>query len=207
MQAEDRFDPAPETQAPIHELLARRWSPRTFSARPVEAAKLARLFQAARWAPSSFNAQPWAFVLVTREDAVGHDRLLRTLAETNRLWAQGAPVLVLAVAQLDFDHNGRPNRHALYDLGQAVADLTVEATSLDLHIHQMAGFDARLARELFAIPTGFEPATVLALGYLGGAAEPPVSRTRKPLADFVFTGSWGRPAPLGLEKQSETRPA
>jgi nitroreductase len=207
MPAENRLDPAQETPAPIHELLARRWSPRTFSARPVEAAKLTRLFQAARWAPSSFNAQPWAFVLATQEDAVGHDRLLRTLAETNRLWAQEAPVLVLAVARLDFAHNGTPNRHALYDLGQAVANLTVEATSLGLHIHQMGGFDPRLARELFAIPAGFEPAAVLALGYPSGAAVPPVSRTRKPLADFVFTGSWGHPALLDLEMKSETRPA
>jgi len=89
------------------------------------------------------------------------------------------PVLVLAVARLDFAHNGTPNRHALYDLGQAVANLTVEATSLGLHIHQMGGFDSRLARELFAIPAGFEPAAVLAwLPERGSSAS--LSRTRSP---------------------------
>ncbi|MBZ5668858.1 MAG: nitroreductase family protein [Acidobacteriia bacterium] len=198
---------ASRTREPeIHELLARRWSPRAFSARPVEPAQLVRLFQAARWAPSSYNAQPWAFILATREDAEGYNRVLSTLADANRQWAQRAPVLILAVAKLEFDHVASPNRHAFYDLGQAVANLTVDATSLDLYIHQMGGFDAHLARELFAIPAGFEPVAVLALGYLEGPAEPPAARTRKPLADFVFSGSWARPAPLALETETQTRP-
>jgi nitroreductase len=182
----------------IHELLARRWSPRAFTSRPVEVAKLVQLFEAARWAPSSYNAQPWAFILATREDAEGYNRLLSTLVDVNRQWAQQAPVLILAVAKLDFDHVARPNRHTLYDLGQAVANLTVQATEFDLQIHQMGGFDPRAARELFAIPAGYEPVAVLALGYQEGPPADPSARTRKPLADFVFSGSWGRPAPVSL---------
>ena len=189
----------------IHELLARRWSPRAFSQRPVEAAKLAWLFEAARWAPSSYNAQPWAFIVATREDGEGYNRLLSTLVDVNRQWAQQSPVLILAVAKNDFDHVPRPNRHALYDLGQAVANLTTQATSLDLYIHQMGGFDPRLARELFAIPAGFEPVAVLALGYQEGEPEVPAGRTRKPLSDFVFSGSWGRPSPLILGTDSLSR--
>jgi len=187
-----------EAGAGIHELLARRSSPRTFSPRPVEPGKLTQLFEAARWAPSSYNAQPWAFIVATREDAEGYNRLLSTLVEVNRQWAQQAPVLILAVAKLDFNHVARPNRHALYDLGQAVANLTVQATAIDLHIHQMGGFDARSARELFAIPTGYEPVAVLALGYQDAPPADPTTRTRKPLADFVFSGSWGRPARASL---------
>ncbi len=59
----------------------------------------------------------------------------------NQAWAQTAPVLILAVAHLRFRHNAAPNRHAVYDLGQAVATLLVQATALDLYAHQMAGFD------------------------------------------------------------------
>jgi nitroreductase len=188
-----------EATAGIHELLARRWSPRAFSPRPVEPEKLAQLFEAARWAPSSYNAQPWAFIVATREDAEGYTRLLSTLVEPNRQWARQAPVLILAVAKLDFNHVARPNRHTLYDLGQAVANFTVQATALDLHIHQMGGFDPGAARELFAIPKGYEPVSVLALGYQD---EPPAdlaARTRKPLTDFVFSGSWGRAAAVVAE--------
>jgi nitroreductase len=190
----------------IHPLLAQRWSPRRFSSRPVEPAELGRLFEAARWAPSSYNAQPWAFILATREDAEGYTRLLSTLADANRAWAQQAPVLILAVSKLEFEEAGRPNRHAFYDLGQAVADLTVEATSRGLYVHQMGGFDARLAWELLAIPAGFEPVAVLALGYLEGLSEPPAARTRKPVTDFLFSGCWGRPAPLALEAETQERP-
>jgi nitroreductase len=190
-----------ENQAGLHELLARRWSPRAFSQSPVEPATLAQLFEAARWSPSSYNAQPWAFILARREDAEGYNRLLSTLVDANRQWAQQAPVLILAVAKLDYDHVARPNRHALYDLGQAVANLTVQATALDLYIHQMGGFDPRSARELFAIPAGYEAVAVLALGYQGAASADPAARTRKPLTDFVFGGSWGRAATVVTENQ------
>jgi nitroreductase len=190
--------PKLETQANIHELLARRWSPRAFSSRPVEPAKLTQLFEAARWAPSSYNAQPWSFIVATREDAEGYNRLLSTLVDANRQWAQHAPVLILAVAKLDYNHVARSNRHALYDLGQAVANLTVQATSLGLHIHQMGGFDSRTARELFAIPEGYEPVSVLALGYQIAPPADPAARTRKPLTDFVFSGRWGTAASLGF---------
>jgi nitroreductase len=122
--------------------------------------------------------------------------LLSTLVDANRQWAQQAPVLILGVAKLDFDHVPQPNRHALYDLGQAVANLIVQATSLDLSVHQMGGFDPHLARELFGIPAGFEPVVVFALGYQEGEPQAPAGRTRKPLSDFVYSGSWGRPAAL-----------
>ncbi|MGO8818760.1 MAG: nitroreductase family protein [Terriglobia bacterium] len=190
-----------EAGSGIHELLAHRWSPRAFSPRPVEQAKLAQLFEAARWAPSSYNAQPWSFIVATREDAEGYNRLLSTLVDVNRQWAQRAPVLILAVAKLDYDHVARPNRHAFYDLGQAVANLTVQATALDMHIHQMGGFDPRSARELFAIPAGYEPVAVLALGYQEAPPADPSARTRKPLTDFVFSGSWGRASSAVVENQ------
>ena len=188
-----------EASTGIHELLARRWSPKEFSLRPVEPEKLAQLFEAARWAPSSYNVQPWSFIVATREDAKGYTRLLSTLVEPNRQWAQQALVLILTVAKLDFDHVARPNRHAFYDLGQAVANFTVQATSLDLHIHQMGGFDPGAARDLFAIPKGYEPVSVLALGYQNEPPAEPAARTRKPLTDFVFSGSWGRTAAVVAE--------
>jgi nitroreductase len=191
-----------QAQAGIHEILARRWSPRTFPPRPVEPSKLAQLFEAARCAPSSYNAQPWAFIVASREDAEGYNRLLSTLVDVNREWAQQAPVLILAVAKLDFTHVDRPNRHALYDLGQAVANLTFQATALDLYIHQMAGFDPGAARELFAIPSGYQPVAVLALGYQDELPRDPAARTRKPLSDFVFSGSWGRTAAVVTQNQS-----
>jgi nitroreductase len=195
---------ATERKFEIHPLLKERWSPRAFTPRAVEREKLAKLFEAARWAPSSNNAQPWSFVVATRDNPPEYLRLLSVLAPGNAQWAQQAPVLALAVAKLDSDRTGRPNRHAFYDLGQAVAHLTVEATALGLVVHQMAGFDVELARTAFSVPAGQEPVTVFAIGYRGDAEALPEAlrarerapRTRKPLREVMFAGAWGQPHPL-----------
>ena len=192
-----------EARGGIHELLARRWSPRTFSSRPAEREKLVQLFEAARWAPSSYNAQPWSFIVATREDEEGYRRLLSTMVEFNQNWAKQAPVLILAIAKLDFDHAASANRHAFYDVGQAVADLTVQATALDLRVHQMAGFDPGLARDLFAIPAGYEAVTAIAVGYQEGPTPDSATRTRKPLTDFVFSGRWGSASPVLKENENK----
>ena len=191
----------------IHDLLEKRFSPRAFSSRPVEEEKLRKLFEAARSAPSSYNEQPWRFVIGTRQNPEAFVRLLDTLAGPNRAWAQHAPVLVLSVAKLDFTHNGQPNRHAWYDVGQAAAYLTVQATALGLYVHQMAGFDAARARQLLGIPQGYEPVAVMAVGYLGGPEAASElqrhhnrpQRARKPLDSLAFDGTWGKPWSLAAD--------
>jgi len=119
-----------ETQYPIHDLLRRRWSPRAFSDRRVDPAIMRSLLEAARWAPSSYNEQPWSFIVATKDDPVEFGRLLSCLVEGNIQWAQHAPVLMVSVARLSFEDDGKPNRHAFHDVGQAVANLSVQATAL-----------------------------------------------------------------------------
>ncbi len=128
-----------DAQYPIHDLIKRRWSPRAFSDRPVERDILRSLLEAARWAPSSNNEQPWNFIVATKDDQAEFSRLLSCLVEGNSLWAQHAPVLMVSVARMSFEDDGKPNRHAFHDVGQAVANLIVQATTLGLMVHQMAG--------------------------------------------------------------------
>ncbi len=192
------------TRYPIHPLLQQRWSPRAFSGRMVEKDKLLSLLEAARWAPSSFNEQPWSFILATKDHRVDYERLLRCLVDGNIRWAQQAPLLMLSVAKLHFDHNGKPNRHAFHDVGLAAANLIIQASALGLYVHQMAGFHLDRAREAFQIPDSAEPVAAMAVGYLGDPQQlaedirekESASRTRKPLSDFVFSGAWSRPSPL-----------
>ena len=194
-----------ETAYPIHDLIARRWSPRAFDERPVEPEKLKSLFEAARWAPSSNNEQPWRFVVTSRQDtAAEHDCLLACLTERNRQWAFRAPILMLSVASLNFEDDGKLNRHAYHDTGMAVGNLLVQATALGLQVHQMAGFDVQKARETSLIPTGFDPVAMIALGYPGDPAVLPdylreremKARERQPIGDFVFSIKWGQTSPL-----------
>lgn len=193
-----------ETQFPVQELIRRRWSPRAFSAREVSADVLRSLFEAARWTPSSFNAQPWAFIVATKQDRVNFDRILSTLVDQNRAWAQHAAVVMVNAAKKNFDHDGSVNRHALYDTGQATAYLTLQATAMDLAVHQMAGFYPEKVREVFQVPAGWEPGAALALGYAAEAHEVPENlrqkesapRVRKAIREFVFTGTWGETSPI-----------
>jgi len=191
-------DKLAKTDVPIHPLLAVRWSPRAFSDRPVTPDILKAIFEAARWAPSSFNEQPWRFLVATRENPAAYQRLLDCLMEPNRVWAKEAPALVLVVAKLTFSHNGKPNRHALHDVGLAVGNLTVQATSMDLILHQMAGFYVDKARETYGISDEYEPVSILVLGYHGDketlpdalAEKESAERVRKELSEIVFESDW-----------------
>ncbi len=129
------------TEFPVHDLIRNRWSPRAFSDKPVPLDVLRSLFEAARWAASSSNEQPWAFLVATKDDPENSAKMLSVLVEFNAGWAKHAPVLALAVAELAFHHNGNPNRNAFYDVGAASAQLTLEANSRGLFVHQMAGYD------------------------------------------------------------------
>ena len=193
-----------DTQYPIDDLLSARWSPLAFSEKSVEPEKLRSVLEAARWAASSYNEQPWSFIVATKDNQAEFDRLLGCLAEGNQEWAKTAPVLMLSVAKLQFERNGVENRHAFHDLGAAAAQLAIQATALGLFIHQMAGFDVPLSRSLYSIPEGYEPVAAIALGYVGDPQtlserllqRTLAPRTRKPLENFVFSGTWNETSPL-----------
>ena len=193
-----------DTQHPIHDLLKRRWSPRAFSDKPVEAEKLRILFEAARWAPSSNNEQPWRFIVANKDNETEWSRLLACLVEVNRIWAHRAPVLILSVASLNFEDDSTPNRHAFHDTGMAVENLVLQATALGLSAHQMAGFDVEKARADLKIPSGYEPVAMIAVGYPGDPAQlsdrlrarEAQPRVRKPLTEFVYSATWEQPSPL-----------
>jgi nitroreductase len=193
---------------PNHDVLdvfRKRWSPRAFADRRVEPEKIRRMLEAARWTMSSYNEQPWRYVVASRhEDPGAYDRLLQCLIEGNRAWAQHAPVLMMSFYKETFSSNGRPNRCAPHDVGAASAALTVQATAMDLYVHQMAGIQADVVRETYNVPDDFEPMAGLAVGYLGDPAilsdgkreaeESP--RSRRSLDEFVFGDDWDAPAPL-----------
>lgn len=193
-----------KVRTPVHELIRERRSPLAYSDQPVGPEELRSLLEAARWAASSYNQQPWHFIVATKENPEEYERLLGCIAPANASWARNAPVLMLSVAKLAFDANGAQNRHALHDVGQATANLSLQATALGLGVHQMGGFDATRAREEFSIPEGYEPVAAIAVGYPGDPESLPESlraramapRTRRRLEEFVFAGRWGKTAPV-----------
>jgi nitroreductase len=195
--------PAP-IDFPVHELVRNRWSPRAFADKVIPQDVLQSLFEAARWAPSSNNEQPWAFLVAAKDDKEHFEKMLSVLVEFKANWARNASILAIAVSELAFAKNNTPNRNAQYDTGAATAWLSVEATARGLFVHQMAGFDPEKARQVFAIPAGWDAIAALAIGYPGDPDSLPqrlkerelAPRTRKPLSEFVMSGRWGHTAPF-----------
>ena len=187
------------TDVPIHEALQERWSPYAFDPeRMVPAPDLRAIFEAARWMMSSFNAQPWRYIVGTRDHTPEiWNKVFDVLVEGNQPWARNAPVLALGIVQHNFEHNGKPNKAAVHDLGAASAGLTFEATSRGLVVHQMIGIEPDKARETFALADGLEPFTGIAIGYRGDASAIPEDyaqrdrkpRERKPLSEIILMGS------------------
>jgi len=185
-----------ENAHPIEELLRRRWSPRAFAERPVEPEKLLSMFEAARWSASSFNEQPWSFIVATRDDEAEFARMLSCLVESNQTWAARASVLIVSVARLNFAQSGKPNSHAIHDVGLATAQMINQAMAMGLFAHPMAGFYPDKVRELYGVPEGHDPVSVIAAGYAGDPAALTESqrqrelapRVRKPQEQFVFRG-------------------
>lgn len=193
--------PAP-TDFPVHDLILDRWSPRAFADEPVSHEVLRSLFEAARWAPSSYNEQPWAYLVATKDDPENFAKMLGVLVEFNAGWAKQASVLAIVVAELALAKTGQPNRNGQYDTGAATALLSLEATHRGLAVHQMAGFDAEKARQVYSIPKEWEPMAAIAIGHPGDhtSLAPHLQerelapRTRKPISEFVMSGSWGHTA-------------
>ena len=195
------------TSAPIVSPIDSRYSPYRFDHRPIEKDKLKLCFEAAGWAASSFNEQPWRWIVAIGDDEQEFKRMLGCLLESNQAWAADAGALVLTAYRPRFSRNDNPNRVALHDLGQASAHLAIQAASMGLQIHQMGGVNLSQIRTEYQIPDDFEPATGIAIGY-PAVAEPEnpseqalaerelSARSRKPLNETVFCGSWGRAASL-----------
>jgi nitroreductase len=176
----------------LHPLLAGRWSPTVFDpTHEVSASDVELLVEAARWAPSAGNSQPWAFVLGRRGDET-HRRLVRHLAPSSARWAPTASLLMANlchrfVEDTDWDYS----EFALYDLGQAVAHLTLQARGLDLFVRQFRAFDRGGVAAEFAVPRHWEVTTMAAVGRvpdsLGtGGPDPVAERPRRPLDDLLW---------------------
>jgi len=190
------------TRVKIHDIIQARWSPRAFDPdRQVSRDDLLALLEAARWAPSCFNDQPWRFIVCDKAaDETSWQHAVTTLAEKNRLWAKNAPVLMLAVAMESFNHNGQPNRWAMYDTGAASVSMCLQATALGMCVHQMGGFDAEKAREVFNLPDDCRPMAMMAVGYQAEAdvlddafkETELAARSRAALDERFYEGQWGR---------------
>ena len=144
-----------------------------FKPDPIPEQKIQAVVNAARLAISAENLQPWKFIAVTDED------VKRKLggAVTNAKQLPEAPVVIVACARLDEAVamiGGYMNSYPV-DLGMALANLTLAATSEGLGTSWVFAFNEEKVRSLLRIP---EDARVVGLTSVGipEAHEPPSGR-------------------------------
>lgn len=174
-------DPEPAPAPRLHPLLASRWSPTVFDAsHEVTPAEVELLLEAARWAPSAGNSQPWAFIVGRRGDPT-HERLVRHLARSSGRWAPTASLLVANLSHRYVeDTDWEYSEFSLYDLGQAVAHMTLQAQVLDLAVRQFRAFDRDGLAAEFEVPAHWEVTTMSAIGRVppgDGSPAPDASAT------------------------------
>lgn len=129
------------------------------------------MLDAARRAPSAGNSQPWAFIVGVRGDDV-HSRIVPHLARSSSQWAPSASLLIVNLAHVDVE--GAPgmeySEFSRYDLGQAVAHMTIQGLSLGLDAHQFRAFDRDAVAAEFAVPSHWEVTSMTAFGHAAHAA-------------------------------------
>jgi nitroreductase len=185
-------------ESAVHPLLAARASPVAFDAsHEVSDGDVASLLEAARWAPSAGNSQPWAFI-VARRGAQTHTRITRHLAASASRWAPDASMLVGNVSHRYVeDTDWEYSEFSLYDLGQAVAHMTIQAQALGLAARQFRAFDQAALHLEFAIPDHWQLSTITAFGLpaseaaaapvsAGGARPLRTARQRRSQADLLW---------------------
>lgn len=182
----------------LTQILEKRWSPRAFSDERIPRETLKEIFNTGKQVASSYNEQPWS-VMLTEKDSVAYEKLYKTLIEFNQSWVETAPYLGVVLSKKHFSDQDKENKHCFYDTGAFMAVATLRATTLDIFIHQMAGFSPGAVKTSFKIPDDYEAITMFALGKIGEVnqlpkdlqeKEDPYSE-RKKADEFLFFDHWG----------------
>lgn len=150
----------------VHPALIGRFSPVGFDpSADVSEEHIDTLLDAARHAPSAGNSQPWRFVVGRRGSDI-HTRIVRHLARSSSQWALDASALFVNLAHTTIEgtDDWEYSEFARYDLGQAVAHMTIQGLHLGLDAHQFRAFDRNGIAGEFDIPSHWEVTSMTAFG-------------------------------------------
>lgn len=182
--------------ADVDPLFIDRWSPRSFSSDPLSDAEIATIFEGARWSPSSFNRQPWLFVYET--NGPDRDTFDSILMPGNQAWASKAPLIGYIFAETKTQDGRRP-RTAEFDTGAAWMALALQARSLGLYSHAMAGINHDTVYEKLGVSDEFYTAMCgFVVGRIGPREALPKDvqerespNDRKPVSEITHKGVLG----------------
>ena len=183
----------PKTEHPVIDLIKNRWSPRSFSEKVIAEQDMHTIFEAASWAFSANNEQPWEYVYAHKADTEAFQKLHDCLLRGNKPWTRHAAVLGVSLIRKKMA-NGKENNTAKHDLGAANATMMLQATSMGIYGHMMAGFDPEKTFETLNLDKEeVDTVAFFAMGYLDSPEklEEPFKtreltpRTRKAVSEFT----------------------
>lgn len=158
---------------------------RAFEDRPIEAAMLDRVLEAARRAPSSMNQQAWDFVVVTDREALV--RLARVWRYAEHVATSAATVALVAPASSDADERETMQ----FDFGQVSMSIMLAAADAGIGSCHAAVDDQRLARDVLGLPDDRECMWLLSLGWPDGHPLAPIERPdRRAFDEVVHRERW-----------------
>ena len=179
----------------VMEAIRARHSVRIYTPDPVSEETLAALLDAARLAPSWANVQPCELIVV--RDPATKEKLAGTLSPKNpgARAVREAPVVIAAAFREKASgyYKGLQattlGDYGPFDLGLAMAHLSLAAVSMGLATLHVGLLDLGKAEEILGIPEGVRLLELMPVGVADG---PAVSPPRKDLSAFVHRERYGQ---------------
>ena len=149
------------------ELAAARYSVRSFSARPVEAEKTARILEAGRIAPTACNNQPQRVKVISDQAGLVNVDLCSPCR-------YGAPLVLLVCYDktVCWSHPSGSLISGEIDAAIATTHMMLAAQDAGLGSCWVMKFERAKAAETFALPENIVPVALLPIGYPAENAAP-----------------------------------
>ena len=184
------------TAVPILDVLADRWSPRSYDASfEITDEQLTSVLEAARWAPSANNVQPWRYSVAKRGSEL-FGTIAANLGGFNAAWSPKASAYVVVSAFANGNENAVGST-TQFDAGLSAAQLVIQAQSLGLHAHFMGGIEHAALHAALGYPENLSVLVVITRCNVAPAEalEGPAKdlelapRTRLELSEIVLHGN------------------
>lgn len=160
----------------VKDAISARRSIRKYERKPIPAAVLADLLEAARQAPSSSNRQAWEIIVVTDQEM--RDRLVPVSG--NQKFIGECPAYLVGVAEPKVGYSP-------IDVTIALDHLSLRAVELGLGTCWIGDFEPMRVKEILGIPIDRDVPICMTLGYPNVT---PATRKRKEVAELFRRDRW-----------------
>ncbi len=145
--------------------ISARRARRVLSEEPIGSSIVDGLIEAMRLSPSCYNNQPWNVIVVRSPDAL--EAVKANLPRGNS-WALSSPLVLAIISKAPDDCQLSDGRdYNLFDCGIAVGEMLLQATSLGIIAHPIAGYDPIATKKVLGVPEEYTLITLVICGHPG----------------------------------------